>query len=201
MTPKLVPDDSRPNSAAGPRALAPGAPLSPGPLPEDLQDLLDRGEALIWWNQKEKIDWVSPAVTLVICLMLLGAITMLAPTFWARSPVDFWGPVAAMLLPAAFMLVREYFGRGLWMVTERRIVAINHQGLTQSLPFRSIREVKRDVLAGGVRLTGNNKFLRVTPRYCKDARIALRSQIRNKVLGSGDKAPTDLVGGWFPKSR
>lgn len=196
---RVVPNDSSPTPDNAPRSLAPGAPQSPGPLPSDLHDLLERGEALIWWNQKEKMDWISPAVTLVVCLMLLGAITMLAPTFWARSPLDFWGPVAAMLLPAAFMVVREFFGRGLWVVTDRRMVAINHQGYTQSLPFRSIREVRRDMLAGGVKLIGPSKSLRIAPGFSKDARVAMRTQLRTKILGSGDKAPVDHVGGWFPK--
>lgn len=196
---RIVSNDSSPKTASEARSFAPGAPNSPGPLPDDLRELLERGEALIWWNQKEDIDWVSPGVTLVVCLMLLGAITMLAPTFWARSPLDFWGPVAAMLLPAAFMVMREFFGRGLWVVTERRIVTVDFRGYTQSLAFRSIREVRRDHISGGVKLIGPDKTLRIGPRFAKDLRIAMQTQLRHKVLGSGDQSPVDHVGGWFPK--
>lgn len=197
---RVVPNEPSTSPDSPARSFAPGAPESPGPLPEELSELLDRGEALIWWNEKTKIDWIAPAVTFVVCMLLMGAITMLAPTFWARSPFEYWGPIAAMVLPAAFLLWREYFGRGTWMVTQRRIVAIDHRGHAQGLAFRSIREVRRDHWSGGVRLVGKEKALRVAPSFCKDLRVSMQTQLRNKVLGSGDRAPQDHVGGWFPRS-
>lgn len=183
------------------KSFAPGAPPSPGPLPEELLEELQRGEALVWWNEKTRINPYPPLVTLGISLVLMLGITMLAPAFWSQSLREIAGPLAAMLLPSLLMLVREIAGMGQWMVSDRRIIFCDIRQRIHRLPFSAVQLVRRDLWSGGVRLDGPNSSIRIAPQRMNDARQALKSQLQGRILGSGAPPPIDQLGGWYPIPR
>lgn len=178
------------------RRLAPGAPLSPGTVPLELALHLRAGEALVWWDAKAAIDPRPAAVVIGACALLLLAITVIAPDFWAQDWADLWPPVAALLSPALLLLLREHFSLRSLLVTDTAIVEVTRSGEVSRLVFSAIRSVRRDLLTGGVLLQGKGTRIRVPPALVENARAAIVSQRRSVLRGEAAQPDDPLR--WLP---
>lgn len=179
----------------GPRILAPGAPPSPGPIPTDLAQHLSFGEALVWWDEKDRIHYGPVGLVLLAVLAILAFVTLLAPEFWQQPWSEMAKPIAALLSPAALVLLRERINQRAVMVTDTAIIGIDPGGRAERLGFEGIASVQRDVLRGGLVLQGRGGRVRIPPSLLDDAHKAIASQRRNRVRGSGSvEDPT----GWLP---
>jgi hypothetical protein len=183
MSMKLVVD----NQSGGPddeerrRILAPGAPPSPGKLPNNLAAHLKHGEILAWWGAKEDIQRGLVLMTLAACLVALGLVSIVAPSFWSGPWSSRAGPLLALLAPAAFVFVREWLGRQAILVTGEAIIEVDRAGRAQRLPLTGIVAVRRDWLRGGIRLLGRRHQVRIGGELAAEARQAIASRLRGTV--------------------
>jgi hypothetical protein len=184
MSLRMIANNEPGTSREGPRILAPGAPPSPGPIPNDLAAHLRFGEVLVWWNSKETIALGPIAVALSAALLALGLVSGFAPEIW-RNPVSGLGPPLLVLLsPTLFVLAREWAGRRAVLVTDDAIIDVDHEGASQRIGLSAIYRVRRDWLRGGVRLEGPDGRVRIPPILLDDARRAVASRLRGRVRGS-----------------
>ena len=189
MTLQLVSSNPSPHSGdqnggqtrGGPRILAPGAPPSPGPIPNDLARHLVFGEALVWWDEKDRIHAGPVALVVVAALAILGFVSVLAPQFWLQPWRELWKPIAALMSPAALVLLRERANRRAVLVTDAGIIGVDRQGHADRLAFDAITKVQRDILRGGLVLEGKRERVRIPPSLLDDARQAIASQRRNRL--------------------
>lgn len=188
-------DPSAGPGAGASRRLAPGAPLSPGPLPLEFANELRMGEPVVWWGRKDRIDRRPVAWMAFAGLALLGLASVLAPAIWARPITELWQLLVPAIAPAALLAAREYFSLRTVIVTDTSIVVCDHRGRMDRLAFRNIRRVGRDLLTGGILLEGAQHKLRLPPSLADDARDAIASQTRHAIR-SGD-GPDDPAR-WLP---
>lgn len=179
----------------GPRILAPGAPPSPGPVPNELAQHLAFGEALVWWGEKDRIDLRPVGLVLLAVLVILGFVSLLAPEFWSQPWRELAKPVGALLSPALLVLLRERLDQLAVLVTDTSIVGVDRSGRASRLTLDGIASVKRDALRGGLVLEGRGGRLRIPTSLLDDTRQAIASQSRNRVRGSGG---VDDPTGWLP---
>jgi len=178
----------------GPRPLAPGAPNSPGTLPLELAVLLRQGEALVWWDEKERLS-LRPVLAVVgICAVILVLVTGLAPDFWLQPWESLWPPLAALFSPVLAIVVRELVAIRVTMVTDGAVIDVPRFGEPRRVSIAAISAVRRDLWTGGVRLTEGSVRLRVPPTLADDARRAIASTGR-AVLRS---RPVDDPISWLP---
>jgi len=197
MTLQLVSSNPQPPAAGGggPRILAPGAPPSPGPIPSDLARHLVFGEALVWWDEKDRILLGPVALVAAAAVAILGFVSVLAPSFWLQPLGELWKPVAALFSPALLVLVRERLNQCAVMVTDVGIIGVEPSGRVGRLAFDAIETVRRDVLRGGILLEGKRGRVRVPPSLADDAQQAIASQRRNRLRGA---AVIDDPMRWLP---
>jgi hypothetical protein len=184
MTLQLAASNPGPPSSAGPRILAPGAPPSPGPLPNDLARHLVFGEALVWWNEKDRIHLGPVALVFGAAVAILGFVSLLAPHFWLQPWSELGKPVAVLFAPAALVLLRERLNQCAVLVTDVGIIGVSASGHVERLALDAVETVRRDVLRGGLLLEGKRGRVRVPPSLCDDARQAIASQRRNRLRGA-----------------
>ncbi len=170
-----------------PRALAPGAPKSPGTAPLEIARHLRMGEALVWWDAKVGFDlrplmWIGGACAAA----LLGA-TVLAPEFWAQPLAELWKPIAVLLSPMLVWLVREQMSQRSIMVTDTAIVEVPRRGEPQRLQFTAVQRVRRDIWTGGMVLSGKNSRIRVPAILEGSARAAIASQRKGALRSKGEQ--------------
>lgn len=188
-------DDSGHDGHGGPRILAPGAPPSPGPIPNDLARHLVFGEALVWWDEKDRIRFGPIGLVLVAAVAILGFVSLLAPRFWLQPWGELWKPVAALLSPAALVLLRERVNQRAVLVTDVGIIDVDREGHAGRLAFDAITAVRRDVLRGGLVLEGKRGRVRIPPSLLDDTRQAIASQRRDKIRAA---TPVDDPTRWLP---
>jgi hypothetical protein len=184
MTPRLASSNPDPPAGGGPRILAPGAPPSPGPIPSELARHLVFGEALVWWDEKDRIHVGPVALVAAAAVAILGFVSVLVPSFWLQPASELWKPVAALFSPALLVLLRERMNRCAVLVTDVGIIGVSASGHVDRLALDAIESVRRDVLRGGILLEGKRGRVRVPPSLCDDARKAVASQRRNRVRGA-----------------
>lgn len=178
----------------GPRRLAPGAPRSPGTLPLDLALHLRSGEALIWWDEKDRIAPLPVLGTLTICAVILLAVTGFSLDFWRQPFANIWPPIAALFSPVLAVLVREVLAQRSIVVTDAAIVDVPRFGEPRRLAVDAIRRVRRDLWTGGVRLEGSGVVIRVPPQLAGDARRAIASSRTTVIKGATIEDPQR----WLP---
>lgn len=174
----------------GPRVLAPGAPQSPGTAPLEIARHLRMGEALVWWDAKAGYDLRPLAWIGGISAAVLLVASLLAPEFWDQPFADLWRPIAVLLSPMLLWLVREQFSQRAILVTDTAILEVPRRGEPQRLQFSAVQRVSRDLLTGGVVLTGKLSKIRVPASLVDRARVAIASQ-RKGALRSQAERPDD----------
>lgn len=160
----------------GPRALAPGAPRSPGPLPLELAEHLRTGEVVVWWGDKARID---PRPTVIVAAALagvLGLASLMVPEFWQQPFEGLWPPLAALAAPVLLLLLREAGNRRATVVTDTSILDLPRSGTVERIAFDNIGRVRRGLLLGGIRLEGQAHRVRIPPSLAEDARQAIACQ-------------------------
>lgn len=162
----------------GPRILAPGAPPSPGPVPNDLAAHLKHGEVLAWWDSKDSIELGLFAVTFGASLVALALVSAFAPEMWSQPWSDLWGPIAGVSAPSIFVLVRQWMSRRSILVTHEALIAIDHDDTAVRLKFATLDSVDRDWVYGGLVLRAGNTRVRVPSELADDAGKAVRSRLR-----------------------
>lgn len=175
---------SPPAGGGGPRILAPGAPPSPGPVPSDLARHLVFGEALVWWDEKDRILFGPLALVAAAAVAILGFVSVLVPSFWLQPWGELWKPVAALFSPALLVLLRERLNQCAVLVTDVGIIGVDPSGRVGRLAFDAIETVRRDVLRGGILLEGKRGRVRIPPSLADDAQQAIASQRRNRLRGA-----------------
>jgi hypothetical protein len=175
----------------GRRILAPGAPPSEGPIPNELAQHLRHGEVLAWWGRKESIQLGPIALTLGAAAFVLAFASAFAPELWAGGWSSMWTPVLALLSPTIFVLMREWAGRGAVLVTHEAVIEVEPGGRAHRIGLGAIQAVRRDWLRGGVRLIGSRQLVRIAPMLMDDTQAAIASRLRGLVRGS---APDDPLG-------
>jgi len=173
-------------SQNGPRILAPGAPPSPGPLPNRLALHLEHGEVLAWWGEKTRMQVDLIALTGVATLVTLALVSAFAPTFWLQPVSAIAPPLLALVSPTLFVAFREWLGRSAILVTDGGVVHVSPQGSATRLPWPSLRTIRRDWLGGGVHLEGAHTSLRVPPVLVDRTRQALVSRLQDRLRGGID---------------
>lgn len=198
MTLELVSSSPNPapgGSSGGPRILAPGAPPSPGPLPSELSRHLVFGEALVWWDEKERVHLGPVAMVVGAGVAILGFVSVLAPSFWLQPLGELWKPVAALFSPALLVLLRERLNQCAVLVTDVGIIGVDPSGGVQRLALDGIAAVRRDVLRGGLLLEGPRGRVRIPPSLMNDAQQAIASQRRSRPRAA---AQVDDPMRWLP---
>lgn len=181
-------DDNR-----GRRILAPGAPPSEGPIPNELAMHLQHGEVLAWWGAKEAIQFGPLALTFGAAVIVLAIGSALAPTLWAGGWSAMWPLVLALLSPTLYLLLREWYGRGAVLVTGDAVIEVEPGGRAHRLAIGAIVAVRRDFIRGGVKLLGRRDGIRVPPALVDDTRAAIASRLRGLVRSTEIDDPL----GWF----
>lgn len=170
-----------PPAGGGPRILAKGAPVSPGPVPSELAQHLVFGEALVWWGDKDRIYYGPLMMVVGAIVAILAFVTLLAPEFWLQPPKELFKPLAVLMSPALVVLVRERLNQRAVMVTDGAIVDIGPDGRSSRMPYDKVRRVSRDLLRGGVRLESGPTRVLIPPPLADDARQAIASQMKTRV--------------------
>lgn len=186
--------DNGPQTRTGPRVLAPGAPASPGPLPNDLAQYLEHGEVLAWWGDKPRIAFDLIGLTAGAAAVVLLGVTAFAPSFWSQPLAGFGPPVLALLSPTLLVLFREWVGRGSVLVTDRALVVLDRDGVAQRIPFAAIVAIRRDVVRGGVTIDTGRSRVRIPPALTEPTRVAVQSRVANRIGGA---AQVDDPLGWL----
>lgn len=163
------------------RVLAPGAPLSPGPCPNDLAQHLEHGEVLAWWGEKLSVQFGLAAITLGAAAVALLLVTGFAPTFWAQPFSDLWPPVVVLLSPTLLVLAREAASRTALLVTNTAIVEVPRRGAPRRLALQAIAGVQRDWVRGGLRVDGPNTTIHVPTSLMEESGKAVRSRLKGRV--------------------
>lgn len=177
------------------RSLAPGAPRSPGTVPFALARHLRTGEALVWWDSKNVMQWRPAAIFAAFAAIVLAIATAIAPEFWSQPLRDLWKPIGALFSPAALLLVRERMNLRSTMVTDGAIIDVARDGSADRLAFKNIRRVRRDVIRGGMKLEGEHHQVRIPPPLMDDARQAIHHQLQGRIHAM-DQQPDD-PGRWL----
>ncbi len=193
-SPTKAPDHEDPPHPG--RRLAPGAPHSPGTVPLELAVHLRVGEPVVWWDAKANYDLRPAGVVLAACVVVLVFVTVFAPGFWLQGLSDLWPPVAALLSPTVLLLAREHWSLRSLMVSDTAIVEVTRRGAVSRLAFSAIRQVRHDLLTGGILLRGKDTRIRVPSSLAEAARAAIQSQRRNVLRGEASQ-PDDPLG-WLP---
>ncbi len=193
-----APEDRQPTpndaGGGGPRILARGAPVSPGPVPPDLAQHLVFGEVLVWWNDKDRIHFGPLLMVLGAVVSILGFVSLLAPEFWLQPPMELAKPLGVLLSPALLVLVRERLNQRAVLVTDGCIIDVGPDGTSSRLPFDKIRVVARDFVRGGIRLQSGGTRVLIPPPLTDDARQAIASQMKTRVRATEVEDPL----GWMP---
>lgn len=176
--------------SGGPRSLAPGAPPSPGTAPLEIARHLRLGEALVWWDAKAGFDLRPLAWIGGISAAVLLVASLLAPEFWQQPLSELWRPIAVLLSPMLLWLVREQFSQRSILVTDTAVLEVPRRGEPQRLQFSAVQRVRRDLLTGGVVLTGKLSKVRVPAALVDNTRAAIASQ-RKGALRSQAERPDD----------
>ncbi len=163
------------------RVLAPGAPLSPGPCPNDLAQHLEHGEALAWWGEKLSVQFGLAGITLGAAAVALLLVTGFAPTFWTQPFSDLWPPVLVLLSPTLLVLAREAASRTALLVTNTRIIEVPRRGAPRKLALNAIAGVERDWVRGGLRVDGGNTTILVPTSLMEASGKAVRSRLKGRV--------------------
>lgn len=183
-------------SKDGPRILATGAPPSPGPIPNELAQHLHHGEALVWWNEKDSIDWGPVLLAFGAAAAALLLVSGFAPEFWQQPWSGLWPPLLALASPTLFVLLRERLSRRALLVTDSAIVSVDPDGQTQRLAFAAVAAVQRDWLRGGIRLLGPRATLiRIPATLADDTRKAVASASSSTIRS---ERQIDDPSGWMP---
>ncbi len=169
------------DSQGGQRILTPGAPPSPGPIPNELAQHLQHGEVLVWWGEKTGVQLALVSITLGAAAIALLLVTGFAPTFWSQPPAQLWRPLLALLSPTLFVLAREWVGRRALLVTNNAIIEVPRGEAPRRLALGGIARVRRDWLRGGLRVEGRNTVVQVPTFLMEDAGAAVRSRLRGKL--------------------
>lgn len=172
------------------RALAPGAPRSPGTVPFELARHLRTGEPLIWWDSKNVIEWRPALVFVAFATLILVIVSFIAPEFWTQPIRTLWKPLAALFSPAALLLVRERANLRSILVTDGSVIDVAHDGSADRIAFKNILRVRRDLLWGGVRLDAERHKVRIPPVLVEPAGQAIRQQLQSRIHAM-DEQPDD----------
>ena len=191
---RVISNPDAPEGERGPRKLAPGAPPSPGPVPNELAAHLQFGEAVVWWGSKHTMDLRPALLVAAVMLAILAGLTALAPEFWLQPLSALWKPLAALASPVVLVLVRERINFRSVLVTDTSIVDVPYSGPVDRLAFDNITSVRRDLLRGGLRLDGARHRVQIPPTLMDDARSAIASQLRGRIRQSELDDPL----GWLP---
>lgn len=178
---KAISGDAASGPNDGARVLAPGAPLSPGPCPNDLAQHLEHGEVLAWWGEKLSVQFGLAAITLGAAAVALLLVTGFAPTFWSQPFSDLWPPVIVLLSPTLLVLARETTSRTALLVTNTAIVEIPRRGAPRRLALQAIAGVQRDWVRGGLRVDGPNTAVHVPTSLMEESGKAVRSRLKGRV--------------------
>lgn len=202
MTLRLV-DNGDPRGSTGPttkvrpKERIASAPESEGTIPLGLARLLQRGEPVVWWGEKDSISWRPVATLAVAGASVLALASAFVPELWSQPWRAVLRTVVLTQVPAAAFLAREWFGRRAVVVTDQAIADLRRNTKTDRLQFGNVRRVRRDWLSGGLILRGERHEVRIPPSLLDDAREAIASQMTS-VLGTGAEGPDDPAG-WFPR--
>jgi hypothetical protein len=190
---------SKPQEAGGPkgpRILASGAPISPGPVPNDLAAHLKFGEALIWWGEKDRIERGPVLLAFGAAVLTLGLVSGFAPELWRQPWPSLWPPLLVLLSPTLFVLARERLAQAAVLVTDAAIISIDPDDRAARLAFDAVLGIRRDPLRGGMRLLGpRGVVVRVPAALMDDARAAIASQRTTRVRSRED---LDDPARWMP---
>jgi len=156
--------------------------------------LLRQGEALVWWNEKESISLWPVFSVIGICALILALVTALAPDFWIQPWESLWPPLAALFSPVLAILIREFLGMRVTIVTDGAVIDVPRFGEPRRITIAAIVTVRRDLWTGGVRLEDGKVRLRIPPALADDTRRAVASTGR-AVLRS---RPVDDPISWLP---
>lgn len=179
MTLEVI-DGGGEGDGVGDKILAPGAPPSPGPCPNDLAQHLNHGEVLAWWGEKSGIQFGLAAITLGAAAVALLLVTGFAPSFWAQPPAQLWRPLLVLLSPTLAVIVREWLSRRAVLVTGVAIIEVPRRGAPARLNLSGIVRVRRDWVRGGLTVEGSNTRVHVPTSLIEDAGKAVRSRLRGR---------------------
>jgi hypothetical protein len=146
--------------------------------PPRLTDLLRTGEALVWWDRKLTINWSPVVLTLVLGLAIFGIAGLIVPELWSAGFKQLLKPLGVLSLPAAFLLLREYFSRATLALTDQAVLSIDALGDQHRLAIGDIQEIRKDLRTGGVKLSGRMDAIVIPPIFLEPARRALTNQMR-----------------------
>lgn len=177
------------------RALAPGAPRSPGPLPLELAGYLRTGEVVIWWDDKDRIDVRPLGIVAAVLAGILAVGSLMVPEFWSQPFESLWPPLAALASPVALLLVREAGNRRATVVTDTSVLDVPRRGSVERLAFDNVAKVRRSPVFGGVVLEGRAHKVRIPPSLADDARQAIATQRRGRFQDVASKVDDPL--GWL----
>lgn len=197
MSMKLVVnnEDGGPDDEERRRILAPGAPPSPGKIPNHLAAHLKHGEVLAWWGAKDQIQRGLVLLTLAASLVALALVSIVAPSFWSGPWSSRTGPLLALLSPAALVFVREWLGRQAVLVTGDAIIEVDRAGRPHRLPLKGIVAVRRDWVRGGIKLLGQRSQVRLGGELAGEARAAIASRLKDTIRATTEiDDPMD----WMP---
>lgn len=186
--------DNGPSRSDGPRVLAPGAPISPGPVPTELAALLEHGEVVVWWGRKRNMQLALSGITLGAAVVTLALVSAFAPTFWLQPFDGIAPPLLALLSPTLFVLYREWVGRATVVVTDTAIVVVDHRREAHRVPLSALQTIARDWLRGGVRLASARQRIHIPSALTEPTRLALVSRLRRRLSGA---SPIDDSVGWL----
>jgi hypothetical protein len=197
MTLRLVASKPREEGGPkGPRILAVGAPISPGPIPNDLARHLKFGEALIWWGEKDRIEYGPILLAFGAAALALALVTGFAPELWHQPWSGLWPPLLALLSPTLFVLIRERLAQAAVLVTDSAVISIDPDDRAARLAMDAVSGIRKDVLRGGVQLLGpRGVVVRIPAALMDDARSAIATQRATRVR-SRDRV--DDPTGWMP---
>lgn len=174
------PDDGR-------RVLAPGAPASPGPIPNELAQHLAHGEVLAWWNEKQGVQFALLGVSMGAAAVALLFVSGFAPEFWSQPFSGLWPPLLALFSPTLFVLGREWLNRRAVLVTADAVVEVDNDGTVHRLPLGAIVRIRRDWIRGGVTLLGKRGVVRIPPSLMDDARDAVASRLAKTIRSNAGR--------------
>jgi hypothetical protein len=195
MSLRLV-ESKRGESTEGPRILAKGAPPSAGPIPNELAQHLHHGEALVWWDDKDGIEWGPVLLTAGAAAVALLLVSGFAPELWQQPWSGLWPPLLALASPTLFVLLRERLSRRALLITDSAIISVEPDGRPQRLAFTAIAAVGRDRLRGGMRLVGARGTVILVPATLADDTRAAIAAARASTIRT--QTVVDDPSGWLP---
>lgn len=166
------------------------------PLPQALAQHLHYGEALVWWNAKQKIALKPLLWVFLLSAVILFGISLLVPEFWTQPFTDLWQPLAVWFSPTAFVALREELSRRAIMVTDGAIIDVPRWGSSRRLAWQSVRRIHRDLLTGGIQLKGQGPPIRIPMVMANEVRHVLMQQLI-KVKSTNMRVSIDDSLGWL----